>query len=572
MKRDWFCILFLLIFPSLLFSKVIISEVMYNPAGPEHEDEFIEIFNLSEKDSVDLTGWRIGDGKDDDEIVDAGHGLTLLPHQYGLILDPDYFEQSPSSYDFLIAAAALILSINGTTLGSGGLSNSQPETVTLVDRSNNIIDHYTYTLGNEAGYSDERIDLYNVNIDDNWKDSDVFGGTPGFKNSVARYQVDVSVSRVWIEPAYATREDPIQLFTSIVNLGSFSITDSIVVFFNDCDGDSLCSSGKEIERIPLFQEVCSGDSVEISCYWPGALSGYHTVEIHVVLNNDEQPENNRMEKELLIGYVPGDVVINEIMFQPQPDLCEWLEIYNPGSHVINLRDWRISDQDTTEKRLLESHSAQIAPGMFGVIAQDSSLFQFFSFDEKAYIIIKDFPNLNNLSDDVFLYDPLGEVIDQIHYLQDWGNGEGVSIERIQYEISGLDSSNWSPSAAYEGMTPGFKNSVFTEIVSSTETLSVSPNPFSPDGDGFEDVTVISYLVDMTTSTINLRIYDVRGRCIRTLLGAVFSGSQGHVIWDGLDDSGSRARMGIYIVTLEGLNGSMGQVVRGKTTVVVAGSL
>ena len=56
----------LFLFSSLLlllyidgFSQIVLSEIMYDPAGSEHTDEFIELFNLSQTDSVDLTGWRM---------------------------------------------------------------------------------------------------------------------------------------------------------------------------------------------------------------------------------------------------------------------------------------------------------------------------------------------------------------------------------------------------------------------------------------------------------------------------------------------------------------------------------
>ena len=101
---------------------------------------------------------------------------------------------------------------------------------------------------------------------------------------------------------------------------------------------------------------------------------------------------------------------------------------------------------------------------------------------------------------------------------------------------------------------------------------VSPNPFSPDGDGVDDAAVISYSLPMVVAYVNLTIYDVRGRCIRTLLGASYSASNNHVIWDGLDNFGKRARIGIYVVFLEGLNGSMDRLIQKRTAVVLAGRL
>ncbi|RKY74607.1 hypothetical protein DRQ00_11625, partial [candidate division KSB1 bacterium] len=73
---------------------VTLSEVMFDPAGSEATDEFIEIYNLSATDSVDLAGWRVGDSSGSDMLIDSGDGLVLAPGQFGLILDPDYFGNS----------------------------------------------------------------------------------------------------------------------------------------------------------------------------------------------------------------------------------------------------------------------------------------------------------------------------------------------------------------------------------------------------------------------------------------------------------------------------------------------
>ena len=51
-----------------------------------------------------------------------------------------------------------------------------------------------------------------------------------------------------------------------------------------------------------------------------------------------------------------------------------------------------------------------------------------------------------------------------------------------------------------------------------------------------------------------------------------SGAEGSVIWDGKNDDGHVARIGIYIVYLEALNASKGVIVSHKETVVLAAKL
>jgi flagellar hook assembly protein FlgD len=77
---------------------------------------------------------------------------------------------------------------------------------------------------------------------------------------------------------------------------------------------------------------------------------------------------------------------------------------------------------------------------------------------------------------------------------------------------------------------------------------------------------------MMTSTLNLRIYDIKGRLIRTLANGELAGIKGEIVWDGFDESRQRARIGVYIVFLEATDRSTGKVVTTKAVAVVATKL
>jgi len=68
-----------------------------------------------------------------------------------------------------------------------------------------------------------------------------------------------------------------------------------------------------------------------------------------------------------------------------------------------------------------------------------------------------------------------------------------------------------------------------------------PNPFNP-------VTTITFTVpEMTHAT--LTVYNQRGRLIRTLHSGLTSAGVHRVIWDGMDDYGSRVSSGVYLYRL-----------------------
>ena len=70
----------------------------------------------------------------------------------------------------------------------------------------------------------------------------------------------------------------------------------------------------------------------------------------------------------------------------------------------------------------------------------------------------------------------------------------------------------------------------------------------------------------------MKIFDVKGRLMKTLLNNQASGSTGQVVYNGLDDENRKLRLGIYVVFIEALNGQNGVVETIKTTMVVAAKL
>ncbi len=79
-------------------------------------------------------------------------------------------------------------------------------------------------------------------------------------------------------------------------------------------------------------------------------------------------------------------------------------------------------------------------------------------------------------------------------------------------------------------------------------LRAAPNPFNPR-------TVFSFHLPRNGS-VNLAVYDVRGRRVRRLLDETRGPGPGQVAWDGRDDAGRRVEAGVYfgVVHAAGLTG------------------
>ncbi|HEX9251501.1 MAG TPA: gliding motility-associated C-terminal domain-containing protein, partial [Ignavibacteriaceae bacterium] len=215
---------------------------------------------------------------------------------------------------------------------------------------------------------------------------------------------------------------------------------------------------------------------------------------------------------------------------------------------------------------------------FILVADSSALFYYnlFNYNNKN-IIGSSSLGLVNTGELILLKDVRGNVIDSVYYDSKWNNRniastKNKSLERINPSLNGNDPLNWSTSVNSLGGTPGMQNSIFAENLNQSANISVYPNPFSPDNDGFEDFTVINYNLSQATAQVRIKIFDSKGRLVRSLLNNQASGSSGSVIFDGLDDENNALRMGIYIILLEALNDNSGIVETIKSTVVVARKL
>jgi flagellar hook assembly protein FlgD len=97
---------------------------------------------------------------------------------------------------------------------------------------------------------------------------------------------------------------------------------------------------------------------------------------------------------------------------------------------------------------------------------------------------------------------------------------------------------------------------------------VVPSPFSPDGDGIDDVAFLRYTLDAAVSLARVRIYDASGREVYEH-EAELAGRDGQLAWDGRSSSGERLRIGIYVVLFEALDADGGAVEVFKEPVVLA---
>lgn len=452
-------IFLLLLFPILnIFSQtdsLIISEVMFYPSASN--SEFIEIYNLSYLNSIDLSKFQIiYSTTNADTIVKTDNGITLLPRSFAVIFEGDY-DLITGIYSEIIPNSTLILKIDNNNFGSAGMANSSNRIIHLVNASGAIIDAYTYSANNAKGISDEKIILNKDSSSTNWKNSLTINGTPGKENSVSPKKYDLSVTDLFYSPPEIFEGNDVQINAVIKNIGTLVSGDFTAYLFVDVNNDSTAQQD-EIIITQNFTALAPHDSTELIGQLNSLPSGSYNLYAVVDYALDEKTSNNI--RSINIDILPklnsyNDIIINEIMYAPTGGEPEWLEIYNRSDSVINLHNWRIADKVSSP--IIIDTTFYIQPQEYLIISSDESIHDFYTITSPVIVI--NLPSLNNSGDDLKLLDSLKRNIDSLNYNPTWGGQDGHSLERINPGNSSNDSTNWGSSMSHLGGTPGKVNSI-----------------------------------------------------------------------------------------------------------------
>jgi len=252
-------------------------------------------------------------------------------------------------------------------------------------------------------------------------------------------------------------------------------------------------------------------------------------------------------------------ILSEFVCNPMGDLeTEWIELYNPAEYAVNLTQYKIGD--ALGLRTISDTGILLPSGGYIVLAENPARFLAFYKDFDGIVISPDgWQILNNYGGEVVrLADRSDLTIDSVCYED--GFPDNRSWERY---IDPQGESHWGGSFSPNGSTPGKPNTFYYPRIKNID-LAAAPDPFSPDGDGFEDETVISYGMP-EADEFELAIYDIAGRKVRTFFESGAS-IPGEIVWDGRGDDGRRLPIGIYIIYAR-VEGGVSK--EGKKTVVIA---
>ncbi len=370
-----------------------------------------------------------------------------------------------------------------------------------------------------------------------------------------------------------------QLKFSIYNSGLKTADNFGLQIFIETGKDSVYNP--EIDQLLLcrdFKLLNSKQKITDSLVVSHIGKGTKKIVVFVNFKEDMNEQNNKCILFLTPSLARGSVVVSEIMFDPGSFFKEYIEIYNSTQDTINLINWKLADKYLTSGKRNEikiNEELILFPFSYYTLSADSTLTNFFTYlknENNFYAFNRSTLNLNNDEDDVILIDPNGNIQDSDRYFSYWHNKnlsdtKGVSLERISVRNGSNDQNNWKSCSNSSGGTPSKINSSSAGYFNQG-SLTITPNPFSPDDDGFEDVTRIFLPSSGETDIFRLRIFDKRGRLCKNLSISHFLINSEGIEWDGKDENNNILPNGIYIIFLELIDDSRGILKTIKSSVVI----
>jgi hypothetical protein len=258
----------------------------------------------------------------------------------------------------------------------------------------------------------------------------------------------------------------------------------------------------------------------------------------------------------------GDILFNELLFNPFPDEPDFIEFYNCSDRIINMSDLllvSVNDElhDTSSVVLISSENHCVLPRNYNVITSDKDalLKRFSASDPDNIFEISSLPSMPDDRGHLILYDRYLKKIDEVfydekmHYSLLSGN-EGISLEKVRTNSISADKTQWHSASELSGWgTPGAPNSVLIEHLESRDKVSLSSTKITPDNDGNEDFLVIDFKLTGIGNVISIEVFDETGGFMKKLTDNLLAGPEASIVWNGTAEDEKLVSTGIYILLI-----------------------
>ncbi len=433
---------------SYLLGDVVINEFVSDPA--DDDVEWVELFNNAPED-ISLDSWSIEEG--------SGKQTSLE----GLIYSKKYYViEKPK-----------------------GNLNNKGDIIILRDGNENLIDQVVY--GNwDDGQEDDNAPV----AKDPLSIARKIDGYTSYNNSFDFVETEsptkdagnIITNKETQDDLSVDEEQQLDDNNNATSSGMVEDEQRIDFFYPEkieaLIPASFKSTTTNIDLVGIKYHWNFGDGIELSLPNPEhtfLLPGEYDVQLIITTETEEYKVNKKI-------IVTGDqesnnatnenIIINEILPNPYGSDYdgEWVEIYNSTGAAVNLSNWQLDDSAGGSKPYVFTDDIMIDPGDFFLISREDTGIA-----------------MNNLDDEVVLFNEDGEIVDRVEYIE---TQEGESFAR-------MENGDWSWS---EYITPGEKNSLPIDgeqsieevelIFSSVEPMSEDVNMHIPRIIYFDDIETL----------------------------------------------------------------------------------
>lgn len=539
---------------------LLLNEVLYDPAGADEGYEFVELWN-PDSTALPLDGLTIeaGDGARSgnwDVIWRGAAGAAASPRSPLLIAGDALLGALQNGPD------AVRLSRNGVVLdllGYGELS-----TVALFEGSPAPDAGSGQSLARLHDGADTR-----NNAADWGAESEP---TPGLPNH-PDHRLRLSRSGLLASPEVAWPGDPISIRACARNEGLLAIDaarwgleaewardGSAGVGSAGADSGVAWTAAASHDGIT----VDSGDSAVVSLVLTAPAPGVWRLRARIVCRDDPgvAPEAALRPDtlEAMARSVAGPAVVNEFAFR-DAGAGEWIELWfrDPVDDVGALS---IADATAAPQAIDRGALPRAVPaGALLIVAQDPALVlaRFGLPDSVVLGVVGGWPSLNDTGGDDGIADRVrivgkdGVPCDAAPY-RSAASARGGSLERLSPDFASSAAGTWAETIDPKAGTPGRENSMRAPGASTAARgpLLVAGGRVVRRGNGGAVPVVLRTTSAARGRRLTVRVHDLLGRPVRTLVEGQRFASDGAFVWDGRDDHGDAVAPGLYVIRAEAL--------------------
>ncbi|UOQ80096.1 lamin tail domain-containing protein [Hymenobacter sp. 5414T-23] len=456
-------------------NQLLITEIMADesPVVGLPASEFVEIYNPSATALLDLAGVRLLKPGSASSAAVFPAGAVLLPGEYAVVCGSTRATQ--------FAAYGKVFGLtNFPSLTNSGdqllLRGKDGRTLFEISYSDTW---YKDTRKKEGGWTLEMLDAANPCSGlENWSASlDPSGGTPGRHNSVQAANPDrtapkllraLALSATSVRLVFAEKLDS----TAAAALALYALSTGTAI----TQAAPIAPDFRVVDLTlgsPLMANQPLSVTVQRAVDCAGNAAGLATSATFA----------------LPVPGSPGDVVVNEILFNPRSGGVDFVELLNRSANYLDMRGWQLGGQKTDGSLAWEPISSEprlLGPGQLVVLTTQPEVVRahYTTNDPEAFLTMPALPSYPDAAGLVVVADALSKELDRYSYTEKQhlallDSRDGVSLERIRATGPSLPVNFHSAASSVGYATPGRPNSQQQADPTGAGMLTLEPELFTP---------------------------------------------------------------------------------------------